>query len=95
MRFSQMPLNAGELDGARILSPTTVRLMTSDQLGELQRVVEPGELLLGVKGYTFGLGVAVRNSDGIAGVPARWAILPGTARPAPISGSIRGSTSRR
>jgi CubicO group peptidase (beta-lactamase class C family) len=83
MRFSQMLLNGGELDGARILSPTTVRLMTSDQLGELQRVVEPGELLLGVKGYTFGLGVAVRKSDGIAGVPGSqgdftWAGAAGT-----------------
>ena len=83
MRFSQMLLNGGVLDGARILSPTTVRLMTSDQLGELQHVVEPGELLLGVKGYTFGLGVAVRKSDGIAGVPGSqgdftWAGAAGT-----------------
>jgi CubicO group peptidase (beta-lactamase class C family) len=32
MRFSQMLLNGGELDGARILSPTTVALMTQNQM---------------------------------------------------------------
>ena len=70
LRFSQMLLNGGELDGAQILSPTTVKLMTSDHLGPYIRpVVEPGELLLGVKGYTFGLGFAVRKEPGLAGVP--------------------------
>lgn len=33
-RFSQMMLNEGTLDGAEILSPETVELMTSDQLPE-------------------------------------------------------------
>lgn len=32
MRFCQMLLNGGELDGVRILSPTTVALMTSNQM---------------------------------------------------------------
>jgi CubicO group peptidase (beta-lactamase class C family) len=32
MRFSQMLLNGGELDGVRILSPTTVALMTRNQM---------------------------------------------------------------
>jgi CubicO group peptidase (beta-lactamase class C family) len=32
MRFSQMVLNGGELDGVRILSPTTVALMTQNQM---------------------------------------------------------------
>ena len=32
MRFSQMLLNGGELDGVRILSPTTVDLMTQNQM---------------------------------------------------------------
>src|SRR5215471_20626993 len=31
-RFCQMLLNGGELDGARILAPKTIALMTSDQL---------------------------------------------------------------
>ena len=32
LRFAQMLLNGGELDGVRILSPSTVKLMTSDML---------------------------------------------------------------
>ena len=38
-RFCQMLLNGGHLDGVRILSPATVRLMTSDHLG---RIAEAG-----------------------------------------------------
>jgi CubicO group peptidase (beta-lactamase class C family) len=34
-RFLQMLLNGGELDGVRILSPKTVALMTSNQIGTL------------------------------------------------------------
>jgi CubicO group peptidase (beta-lactamase class C family) len=84
LRFSQMLLNGGELEGARVLSPTTVRLMVSDHLGSsIRPVVEPGELLLGTKGYTFGLGFAVRKEDGLAGVPGSqgefmWAGYAGT-----------------
>src|SRR5262249_11551586 len=33
LRFAQMLLNGGQLDGTRILSRTTVALMTSDHLG--------------------------------------------------------------
>ncbi|MDB5924689.1 MAG: penicillin-binding protein [Betaproteobacteria bacterium] len=33
IRFGQMLLNGGVLDGKRVLSPKTVRLMTSDHLG--------------------------------------------------------------
>ena len=32
LRFCQMLLNGGQLDGARLLSPATVALMTSDHL---------------------------------------------------------------
>ncbi|MBN1507048.1 MAG: serine hydrolase [Sedimentisphaerales bacterium] len=35
-RFAQMLLNGGELDGVRLLSPTTVEMMTTDQVGELK-----------------------------------------------------------
>ncbi len=56
LRFAQMLLNGGQLDGARILSRTTVTLMTSDQLGKIKDSgITPGELLLGTRGYTFGL----------------------------------------
>ncbi|HET7824966.1 MAG TPA: serine hydrolase domain-containing protein, partial [Anaeromyxobacter sp.] len=69
-RFSQMMLNRGQLDGKRILSPTTVALMTSDHLGSIQPTfLSPGGLLMGVPGYTFGLGFMVRQGPGIAGVP--------------------------
>ena len=70
LRFSQMLLNGGELDGARVLSRSTVALMASDHLGErISAPLTPGELLLGTPGYTFGLGFAVREQQGIAGVP--------------------------
>lgn len=84
LRFTQMLLNAGELDGERILSPTTVRLMASDHLGDqIEPVVSPGELLIGTPGYTFGLGFAVREEPGIAAVPGSageymWAGYGGT-----------------
>jgi CubicO group peptidase (beta-lactamase class C family) len=71
LRFCQMLLNGGQLDGVRILSPTTVALMTSDHLGAgfPSTPVSPGQLLLGTPGYTFGLGFMVRQGPGIAGVP--------------------------
>ncbi len=84
LRFCQMMLNGGTLDGVRILSPSTVKLMTSDHLATLvSNPQAPGELLLGTKGYTFGLGFAVRLADGIAGVPGSageymWAGYGGT-----------------
>lgn len=69
LRFCQMLLNGGRLGDTRILSRTTVRLMTSDHLGSRIIVpIDPSELLLGTPGYTFGLGLAVRRGMGIAGV---------------------------
>jgi CubicO group peptidase (beta-lactamase class C family) len=53
-RFLQMMLNGGELDGARLLSPTTVRLMTSNHTGDLQAF---GRVQPGLGG--FGLGFAI------------------------------------
>jgi CubicO group peptidase (beta-lactamase class C family) len=67
-RFSQMLLNGGELDGARLLSPHTVALMTADhlppgipiglggQFGSLKPDLEDGQ--------GFGLGFAVRVAEG-------------------------------
>ena len=84
LRFAQMMMNGGTLDGARILSRTTVKLMTSDHLGSfINQPMQPGELLLGTKGYTFGLGFAVRQADGVGGVPGSagefmWAGYAGT-----------------
>jgi CubicO group peptidase (beta-lactamase class C family) len=84
LRFAQMLLNGGQLDGTRVLSRTTVALMTSDHLGaRIAAPVTPGELLLGTPGYTFGLGFAVRQGAGVAGVPGSpgefmWAGYAGT-----------------
>ena len=84
LRFAQMLLNGGQVDGTRVLSRTTVALMTSDHLGtRIAAPVTPSELLLGTPGYTFGLGFAVRQGAGVAGVPGSagefmWAGYAGT-----------------
>jgi CubicO group peptidase (beta-lactamase class C family) len=65
IRFGQMLLNGGVIDGKRVLSPKTVRLMTSDHLGkDIKNNVAGTEA--GRAGYGFGLGVAVRTEPGIA-----------------------------
>jgi CubicO group peptidase (beta-lactamase class C family) len=68
IRFGQMLLNGGNLEGVQVLSPATVRLMTSNHLGAgiQNRVaaIEPHR-----DGYGFGLGVAVRVQPGLAAVP--------------------------
>jgi CubicO group peptidase (beta-lactamase class C family) len=56
LRFAQMLLNRGQLDGVRILSPKSIELMTSDLLGDLP--VLNGPML---PGYGFGLSVAVNR----------------------------------
>lgn len=71
LRFAQMMANGGQLDGKRILARTTVELMTSDHLGTRIQALSPmtpGEILLSTPGYTFGLGFAVRQAAGVAGV---------------------------
>ena len=84
LRFAQAMLNGGQLDGQRILSRSTVALMTSDHLGSaIATPTQPGQLLMGVPGYTFGLGFMVRQGPGIAGVPGSagefmWAGYAGT-----------------
>ena len=63
LRFAQMLLNGGVLDGQRLLSEATVRLMSTDQLGEIPMDWK-------VKGLGFGLGFAVvKHADqmGFAG----------------------------
>lgn len=84
LRFCQMLLNGGTFEGKRYLSRTTVALMTSDHLGpKVATPIQPGELLMGVQGYTFGLGFMVRQGAGLASVPGSegdyaWAGLGGT-----------------
>jgi CubicO group peptidase (beta-lactamase class C family) len=67
IRFGQMLLNGGIIDGKRVLGTKTVRFMTSDHLGKDIKnnvvVTEPGRA-----GYGFGLGVAVRTEPGVAAI---------------------------
>lgn len=58
-RFLQMLLNGGELDGVRILSRSSVALMTTDHIGDLY----------GVPGMGFGLGFSVVKDLGVRGSP--------------------------
>jgi CubicO group peptidase (beta-lactamase class C family) len=65
LRFGQMLVNGGQLEGVRILSPKTVRFMTSDSLGkDIKNNVAGTEA--GRAGYGFGFGVAVRMEPGVA-----------------------------
>ena len=64
LRFAQMLLNGGELDGKRILKPETVKLMHTNQLPEAVEFINP---LIGNPGNTFGLDFALVDSpDGKA-----------------------------
>jgi CubicO group peptidase (beta-lactamase class C family) len=72
LRFGQMLLNGGELDGVRILSPATVQRMTTNALpsdirfaGYISGIVGP------LGGSTWGLGFAIRND-------AAWSMVPGS-----------------
>jgi CubicO group peptidase (beta-lactamase class C family) len=69
LRFGQMLLNGGVLDGERIMSRSTIKLMTSDHLGSRPIAPTPGGQVLGATTYTFGLGFAVRPGDGLATFP--------------------------
>jgi CubicO group peptidase (beta-lactamase class C family) len=64
-RFLAMLSNGGELDGARILGPRTIRFMTSDHLGPH---VDRSHALL-PPGHGFGLGFCVRLENGQAATP--------------------------
>ena len=61
-RFAQMLCNGGELNGVRILSRKAFEQMTVDHLGG-----KPVTNRTYTEGYGFGLGVAVRTNNGLAG----------------------------
>ena len=84
LRFAQMLLNGGELDGVRILSPKTVDYMLSDHLSGVRATLPPSSPMPGPRpGYGFGLGFAIRtemggaSTLGTAGI-ADWNGLGGT-----------------
>ena len=62
LRFARMLLGGGELDGVRLLSPRTLRLMTSNQLpggADLEAVGRPLFSETTFDGVGFGLGFSV------------------------------------
>ena len=80
-RFCQMLLNGGELNGARILSPKTIEMMTLDHVQEIP--YGGGPVVFPNPGCGFGLGfnvvkdpalTALSNSIGTYG----WGGLAGT-----------------
>jgi CubicO group peptidase (beta-lactamase class C family) len=80
LRYAQMMVNGGELDGKRYLSRKTVELMLSNHIvgmgGTPQATTGPG--------YGFGLGYGVRLDEGMGWAPgskgdAMWAGAWGTS----------------
>jgi len=64
-RFCQMLANGGELDGRRILSPETIKLMRTNILTGDQKVNIAGTLTQAQSDYLgFGLGFGVIRNDG-------------------------------
>lgn len=68
IRFSQMLLNGGELDGTRLLRPETVELMRTNRLPEdlVPIGFGPG---VDIPGYGFGLGFSVLTDADVTPVP--------------------------
>ena len=67
VRFGQMLLNGGSIDGKKVLGPQTVAFMASNHLNKDIKnnvgLTEPGRV-----GYGFGLGVAVRMERGLSAI---------------------------
>ncbi len=68
LRFAQMLLNEGELDGVRLLAPGTVRLMSSNKLSEKLLNGGYGIVYHQIKpGFGFGYDVAVFTDPALVG----------------------------
>ena len=68
LRFCQMLLNGGELDGARVLSAQAVKAMTTNALPSDIRIYGGDEV--GARaGTTFGLGFAIRTDPDQSWIP--------------------------
>jgi CubicO group peptidase (beta-lactamase class C family) len=77
MRFCQMMLNKGELDGVRLLGRKTVELMTSNHLrGDMAAMGQPRFSESSYEGIGFGLGFSVMLDPAraqILGTPGEYA----------------------
>lgn len=82
--FARMLLADGEAGGRTLLSPASVRQMTTDHLTEPQR--DAGTLFLEGQGWGFGGSVDVRNIDPW-NVPGRYGWVGGTGTAAHITPS--------
>lgn len=74
LRFARMLLNKGELDGARLLKPETVALMTMNHLpggSDIVSLSPAGDAFTesGYRGMGFGLGVSVTLDPAQVGIP--------------------------
>jgi CubicO group peptidase (beta-lactamase class C family) len=74
LRFCRMLLNGGELEGARLLSPKTVALMTMNHLPAKRTMTEmmPATTTFNESGYAgvgYGLGVGVTQDVAATGLP--------------------------
>ena len=90
LRFCEMLLNGGTLDGVRILSPATVKQMTTNTLppetrfaGELGQYVGPRV------GTGWGLGFAIRTNPEFSLIPGAVGSYNWSGSGGPISGSTR------
>ncbi len=63
--FLQMLLNGGKLNGKRLLSESTIRMMRTNQIGELRS----GSLFLPSGGDEFGLGFEIISKQGSIQIP--------------------------
>ncbi len=71
-RFCQMLANGGELDGARLLSPTSVRFMATNHMPGDQDLAAMGQPVFSETSYEgigFGLGFSVVLDPAATGVP--------------------------
>ena len=84
-RFLEMIRNGGALDGVRILSPRTVALMTTNQVGTLHST----------SGLGFGLGFETVDRYGASGLSSIGAFGWGGAYGSQLQGRSRGTSGDR
>jgi len=87
--FARMLLRDGTVDGRRLLSPASVRQMTTDQLTPAQR--KAGALFLEGQGWGFGGSVDVAPTEPWT-VPGRYGWVGGTGTAAHITPSTGAVT---
>jgi CubicO group peptidase (beta-lactamase class C family) len=75
VRFCQMLLNGGQLDGKRLLKPETVKQMTTNQIGDLQPWIGSHGLQFG---YGFGIVAESAKQASAASATVKEPATPGT-----------------